>query len=103
MNIKKIANKIYQSIIGAVVLPNEEAYSGESIYNGLLEHPQYTKPYCWNGKSVPEVLISGHHANIEKWKHEQSLKRTLEKRPDLLDSAELTKADRILLDKLKND
>ena len=85
------------------VLPNEEAYSGESIYNGLLEHPQYTKPYCWNGKSVPEVLISGHHANIEKWKHEQSLKRTLEKRPDLLDSAELTKADRILLDKLKND
>lgn len=85
------------------VLPNEEAYSGESIYNGLLEHPQYTKPYCWNGKSVPEVLISGHHANIEKWKHEQSLKRTLEKRPDLLNSAELTKADRILLDKLKND
>ena len=85
------------------VLPNEEAYSGESIYNGLLEHPQYTKPYCWNGKSVPEVLISGHHANIEKWKHEKSLKRTLEKRPDLLDSAELTKADRILLDKLKND
>ena len=85
------------------VLPNEEAYSGESIYNGLLEHPQYTKPYCWNGKSVPEVLISGHHANIEKWKHEQSLKRTLEKRLDLLDSAELTKADRILLDKLKND
>ena len=85
------------------VLPNEEAYSGESIYNGLLEHPQYTKPYCWNGKSVPEVLISGHHANIEKWKYEQSLKRTLEKRPDLLDSAELTKADRILLDKLKND
>lgn len=85
------------------VLPNEEAYSGESIYNGLLEHPQYTKPYCWNGKNVPDVLISGHHANIEKWKREQSLKRTLEKRPELLETAELTKDDRKILDKLKND
>lgn len=85
------------------VLPNEEAYSGESIYNGLLEHPQYTKPYTWNGKNVPDVLISGHHANIEKWKREQSLKRTLEKRPELLDSADLSKDDRKILDKLKND
>lgn len=85
------------------VLPNEEAYSGESIYNGLLEHPQYTKPYTWNGKNVPDVLISGHHANIEKWKREQSLKRTLEKRPELLETAELTKEDRKILDKLKNE
>ena len=85
------------------VLPNEEAYSGESIYNGLLEHPQYTKPCCWNGKYVPDVLISGHHANIEKWKREQSLRRTLEKRPDLLETAELTKEDRKILDKLKNE
>lgn len=85
------------------VLPNEEAYSGESIYNGLLEHPQYTKPYTWNGKNVPDVLISGHHANIEKWKREQSLKRTLEKRPELLETANLTKDDIKMLDKLKND
>ncbi len=85
------------------VLPNEEAYSGESIYNGLLEHPQYTKPYTWNGKNVPDVLISGHHANIEKWKREQSLKRTLEKRPELLETAVLTKEDIKMLDKLKND
>ncbi len=85
------------------VLPNEEAYSGESIYNGLLEHPQYTKPYCWNEKNVPEVLISGHHANIEKWKREQSLIRTMNKRPDLLDTANLTKEDRKILDKLKSD
>ncbi len=85
------------------VLPNEEAYSGESIYNGLLEHPQYTKPYTWNGKNVPDVLISGHHANIEKWKREQSLKRTLEKRPELLETANLTKEDIKILDKLKND
>ena len=85
------------------VLPNEEAYSGESIYNGLLEHPQYTKPYEWNGRKVPDVLISGHHANIEKWKHEQSLVRTARKRPDLIDSLSLSKKDKIILDKLKND
>lgn len=85
------------------VLPNEEAYSGESIYNGLLEHPQYTKPFTWNGKNVPDVLISGHHANIEKWKREQSLIRTAQKRPDLLSTANLTKEDRKILDKHKID
>ena len=84
------------------VLPNEEAFSQESHYNGLLEHPQYTKPYEWNGKTVPEVLISGHHANIEKWKREQSLLRTWQRRPDLLDCAELTKTDLEFLEKVKN-
>jgi tRNA (guanine37-N1)-methyltransferase len=67
------------------VLPNEEAYSGESIYNGLLEHPQYTKPYSWNGKNVPDVLISGHHANIDKWRMERSIEITRQRRPDLLE------------------
>lgn len=76
------------------VLPCEEAYSGESHYNGLLEHPQYTKPYEWNGKKVPDVLLSGHHANIEKWKREQSLKRTAERRPDLLSDIVLTKENK---------
>ncbi|MCR4564408.1 MAG: tRNA (guanosine(37)-N1)-methyltransferase TrmD [Clostridiales bacterium] len=65
------------------VLRNEEAYSLESHYEGLLEYPQYTKPYEWRGKTVPEVLISGHHANIEKWRREQSVERTKQKRPDL--------------------
>lgn len=75
------------------VLPNEEAFSLESHYSGLLEHPQYTKPFSWNGKEVPGVLVSGHHANIEKWKREQSLKRTFERRPDLLKKAVLSKKD----------
>ncbi|MCL2077547.1 MAG: tRNA (guanosine(37)-N1)-methyltransferase TrmD [Oscillospiraceae bacterium] len=66
------------------VLPNEDAFTEESHYNGLLEYPQYTRPEVWRGEKVPEVLISGHHANIEKWKKEQSLKVTEEKRPDLL-------------------
>ena len=83
------------------VLPNEEAYAQESHYTGLLEHPQYTKPYSWNGKEVPAVLISGHHANIEAWKREQSLRRTLERRPELLELAKLTEKDREILRKLR--
>lgn len=66
------------------VLPNEDAYSIESHYNGLLEHPQYTRPEEWRGRKVPDVLISGHHANIKKWQEEMALKVTGEKRPDLL-------------------
>ncbi len=66
------------------VLPNEEAYSNESHYNGLLEYPQYTRPEEWRGRRVPEVLISGHHANIKKWQEDMSLEVTKEKRPDLL-------------------
>ena len=66
------------------VLANDEAMEKESHYSGLLEYPQYTKPAVWNDMPVPEVLLSGHHANIEKWRNEQSLKRTKEKRPDLI-------------------
>ncbi len=66
------------------VLRNEEAYQGESLYNGLLEFPQYSRPEVWNGRQVPEVLLSGHHENIRLWREEMSLKRTKEKRPDLL-------------------
>lgn len=66
------------------VLANDEAMEKESHYSGMLEYPQYTKPAVWNGMEVPQVLLSGHHANIEKWRNEQSLKRTKERRPDLL-------------------
>ncbi|MDR3344941.1 MAG: tRNA (guanosine(37)-N1)-methyltransferase TrmD [Oscillospiraceae bacterium] len=64
-------------------LRNEEAYSLESHYNGLLEYPQYTRPWDWQGMTPPEVLRSGHHANIRAWQQEESLRRTAEKRPDL--------------------
>lgn len=67
------------------VLANDEAMENESHYSGLLEYPQYTKPAVWNGMEVPEVLLSGHHANIEKWRNDQSLKRTKDRRPDLLE------------------
>ena len=68
------------------VLSDDECFEKESHMNGLLEHPQYTRPEEWEGKRVPDVLLSGHHANIDKWREEQSLIRTKLKRPDLLQS-----------------
>ena len=85
------------------VLAEEKSYSDESHFSGLLEYPQYTKPREWHGVEVPEILLSGHHANIVKWKREQSLINTLEKRPDMLERAELTEADRKFLEEYKNE
>ena len=66
------------------VLTNNECFTEESHFNGLLEYPQYTKPAEWRGIEVPEVLLSGHHANIEKWRREKAVEVTRSKRPDLL-------------------
>ena len=66
------------------VLSSDECHLNESLMDGLLEYPQYTRPETINGKQVPEVLLSGHHENIEKWRKAQSLLRTESKRPDLL-------------------
>ena len=85
------------------VLPNDEAKELESHYSGLLEYPQYTRPPEWHGRKVPDILLSGHHGNIDKWRREKSLERTLERRPDMLKSAELTKKDKEYLAKLKED
>ncbi len=65
------------------VLPSQEAYSCESHFNGLLEHPQYTRPYEFLNKKVPDILLSGHHANIEKWRFDKMVENTKKKRPDL--------------------
>ncbi|WP_333791817.1 tRNA (guanosine(37)-N1)-methyltransferase TrmD [Muricomes intestini] len=66
------------------VLHNDVSAEFESFQDNLLEYPQYSRPEEWHGKKVPEVLLSGHHANIEKWRREQSIQRTKERRPDLL-------------------
>lgn len=66
------------------VLNNDVSVEFETFEDDLLEYPQYSRPEVWHGKQVPEVLLSGHHANVEKWRHEQSMKRTLERRPDLM-------------------
>lgn len=65
------------------VLPTEEAFSEESHFDGLLEYPQYSRPPEFHGKSVPDILLSGHHANISKWRFNKKLERTRQKRPDL--------------------
>ena len=65
------------------VLPDDECFIDESHWNGLLEYPQYTRPETWRNRSVPEVLLSGHHENITKWRREQSLERTRIRRPDM--------------------
>lgn len=83
------------------VLAAETSYENESHFDGLLEYPQYTRPAEWHGVSIPEVLISGHHANIEKWKREQSLLNTLKKRPDMIEKAHLSNEDLKILEQYK--
>ena len=85
------------------VLNKEESYENESFSDGLLEYPQYTRPPEFLGRTVPDVLLSGHHANIDKWRREQTIIRTYKKRPDLLSSAELTDKEKMFVKKLKKE
>ena len=82
------------------VLNNEASSEFESFQGNLLEYPQYTRPEEYRGLKVPEVLLSGHHKNIEVFRREQSVKRTFERRPDLLPEADLTEKERELIKKL---
>lgn len=90
------------------VLHNDVSAEFESFQDNLLEYPQYSRPEIWHDKRVPEILLSGHHANIEKWRREQSILRTAKLRPDLLKKAQLTENERKLLsrddkcDKIQN-
>lgn len=83
------------------VLTNEESGETESFMNGLLEYPQYTRPEVFMGREVPEILKSGHHAKIARWRRDQSLKRTALLRPELLENVPLDKADRQFLSSLE--
>ncbi len=76
------------------VLHNDVSAEFESFQDNLLEYPQYSRPEVWHDKKVPEILMSGHHANIEKWRREQSVIRTAKNRPDLLEKAELTEKEK---------
>jgi len=80
------------------VLNNDVSAETETFTDNLLEYPQYTRPEVWEGEKVPDVLLSGHHANIEKWRREQSLLLTRELRPDLFEKVELTKKDKKFLE-----
>ena len=83
------------------VLGSEESAPTDSFYHGLLEYPQYTRPRDYHGKVVPEVLFSGDHAKIASWRRQEALRLTFERRPDLLEKAELSREDRDFLIKLE--
>lgn len=85
------------------VLGNEESATDESHAKGLLEYPQYTRPEEFRGQKVPEVLRSGNHAAIARWRRKESLRRTLTRRPDLLEEAQLSKEDRVLLKEIDDE
>ena len=95
-----VADAVCRMVPG--VLPDEQAFTAESHWDGLLEHPQYTRPEVWRDRAVPEVLLSGHHANIEAWRREMSLRRTKADRPDLYARfVPRDKQDQKILDKIE--
>ncbi len=96
-----LADSISRMLPG--VLANDDAFTLESHYDSLLEYPQYTRPFEWKGREVPAVLISGHHANIEKFRREKSLERTYLRRPDMLKGVDLSKKDIEFLRQLKKN
>lgn len=85
------------------VLGNSESTLSESFSMGLLEYPQYTRPSEYRGWKVPDVLISGHHREIDRWRRRESLRRTLIRRPDLLKDADLSAEDKMILQTLTEE
>ncbi|MGT2666095.1 tRNA (guanosine(37)-N1)-methyltransferase TrmD [Streptococcus rifensis] len=83
------------------VIGKEASHQDDSFSSGLLEYPQYTRPYDFRGMKVPEILMRGHHENIRKWRLEQSLRKTLERRPDLLEDYEFTEEEAQIFQKIK--
>lgn len=90
-----VADSISRMLPG--VLSDDECFEEESHFSGLLEYPQYTHPAVWRDREVPDVLLSGHHANVDKWRRRQSLIRTRERRPDMFEKYELSNDDKKLL------
>ena len=80
----------------------EASHEGDSFASGLLEYPQYTRPEMFREQPVPSILLSGHHGEVDRWRRREALRRTLERRPDLLDTAPLTDADRAIVDELRD-
>ena len=95
-----ISDSIIRLIDGAI---SSESIVSESYENGLLEYPQYTEPFDYKGDKIPDILYSGNHVAIDKWRQKQSLKITKENRKDLFDKYELTKQDKKLLNELDSE
>ncbi|MDR2615829.1 MAG: tRNA (guanosine(37)-N1)-methyltransferase TrmD [Oscillospiraceae bacterium] len=90
-----VADAVFRLVPG--VLPDEECLTEESHWDGLLEYPQYTRPETWDGRRVPEILLSGHHENIRKWRRRMSLLRTRSRRPDMFEKLTPDKSDAELM------
>ena len=95
-----ISDAIIRLLDGVIL---EDSHVDDSFENGLLEYPQYTRPVEYEGKRVPDVLLSGHHANIAQWRLKESLKKTYLRRPDLLTNRTLTKEEQILMNQVKEE
>lgn len=95
-----VSDAIIRLLDGAI---KEDSHQDDSFSQGLLEYPQYTRPQCYDGKKVPDVLLSGHHENIRKWRKYQSLKKTYLKRPDLLKNYEFDDEGLEMIKKIKKD
>ncbi len=85
------------------VIGKEASHQDDSFSSGLLEYPQYTRPYDFRGMTVPDVLMSGHHENIRKWRLYESLKKTYQRRPDLLENYVFSDEERAILDQIKEE
>lgn len=96
-----IADAVCRLVPG--VLSDVSCFQDESHYSGLLEYPQYSRPLVWEGRGVPEVLVSGNHGKIARWRRKEALRRTRDRRPDMLERFPLTKEDRELLKELENE
>ncbi len=94
-----VADSVSRMLPG--VLSDDECFEEESHFNSLLEYPQYTHPSQWQGRQVPEILLSGHHAKVEEWRRQRSLERTFERRPDMLEKADLTDEDKAYLSNIQ--
>lgn len=96
-----IADAVCRLVPG--VLSDVSCFQDESHYSGLLEYPQYSRPLVWEGRGVPEVLVSGNHGKIARWRRKEALRRTRDRRPDMLERFPLTGEDRELLRELENE
>jgi tRNA (guanine37-N1)-methyltransferase len=94
-----VCDSVIRLIEGSI---KEQSHNDDSFSNGLLEYPQYTRPYEYDGNKVPDVLMSGHHENIRKWRLKQSLLKTYRKRPDLLKNRQMSQEELEILKEIKN-
>lgn len=95
-----IADCVARMVPGVI---KKESYENDSFFNGLLDYPHYTRPAEFEGMKVPDVLMSGHHKNIDEWRLKQSIKRTLERRPDILEGREFTKLEKKLIKQIEDE